>query len=86
VELSIVGPGNASTGTLSVSDATFAREYNEALVHQVVTSYLAGARQGTRAQKNRPMSAAAARSPGVRRAPAALARARSARRSGAAVA
>jgi large subunit ribosomal protein L4 len=53
VELSIVGPGNASTGTLSVSDATFAREYNEALVHQVVTSYLAGARQGTRAQKNR---------------------------------
>jgi large subunit ribosomal protein L4 len=53
VELSIVGPGNASAGTLSVSDATFAREYNEDLVHQVVTSYLAGARQGTRAQKNR---------------------------------
>lgn len=53
MELSIVGPGNASTGTLSVSDATFAREYNEDLVHQVVTSYLAGARQGTRAQKNR---------------------------------
>jgi large subunit ribosomal protein L4 len=36
-----------------VSDANFAREYNEDLVHQVVTSYLAGARQGTRAQKNR---------------------------------
>ena len=53
MELSIVGPGNASAGTLSVSDATFAREYNEDLVHQVVTSYLAGARQGTRAQKNR---------------------------------
>jgi large subunit ribosomal protein L4 len=53
VELSIVGPGNADAGTLSVSDATFAREYNEDLVHQVVTSYLAGARQGTRAQKNR---------------------------------
>lgn len=53
MELSIVGPGNASAGTLSVSDATFAREYNEDLIHQVVTSYLAGARQGTRAQKNR---------------------------------
>jgi large subunit ribosomal protein L4 len=53
MELNIVGPGNAEAGTLSVSDATFAREYNEDLVHQVVTSYLAGARQGTRAQKNR---------------------------------
>lgn len=53
MELSIVKPGNEAAGTLSVSDATFAREYNEDLVHQVVTSYLAGARQGTRAQKNR---------------------------------
>jgi large subunit ribosomal protein L4 len=53
VELSIVKSGNADAGTLSVSDATFAREYNEDLVHQAVTSYLAGARQGTRAQKNR---------------------------------
>jgi large subunit ribosomal protein L4 len=31
----------------------FGREFNEALVHQVVVAYLAGARQGTRAQKNR---------------------------------
>jgi large subunit ribosomal protein L4 len=53
VELSIVKPGNEAAGTLSVSDANFAREYNEDLVHQVVTSYLAGARQGTRAQKTR---------------------------------
>ena len=53
MELSIVKPGNEAAGTLSVSDANFAREYNEDLVHQVVTSYLAGARQGTRAQKNR---------------------------------
>ena len=53
MELSIVGPGNTSTGSLSVSDATFARDYNEDLVHQVVTSYLAGARQGTKAQKTR---------------------------------
>ena len=53
MELSIVKPGNAEAGTVSVSDAAFAREYNEDLVHQVVTAYMAGARQGTRAQKNR---------------------------------
>ena len=43
----------AGTGTVEVADATFGKEFNEALVHQVVTAYLAGARQGTRAQKNR---------------------------------
>ncbi|MEM6604365.1 MAG: 50S ribosomal protein L4 [Pseudomonadota bacterium] len=53
MDLNIVAPGNQEAGTLSVSDANFAREYNEDLVHQVVTSFLAGARQGTRAQKNR---------------------------------
>jgi len=53
VELSIVKPGNSAAGTVSVSDVAFAREYNEDLVHQVVTAYMAGARQGTRAQKNR---------------------------------
>ena len=53
MELSVIKPGNESAGTVSVSDLAFAREYNEDLVHQVVTAYLAGARQGTRAQKNR---------------------------------
>ncbi|MEK9766634.1 MAG: 50S ribosomal protein L4 [Thalassolituus sp.] len=38
---------------VAVSDATFAREFNEALVHQIVTAYLAGGRQGTKAQKTR---------------------------------
>jgi len=38
---------------LEVSETTFGREFNEALVHQVVVAYAAGARQGTRAQKNR---------------------------------
>ena len=46
-------PGNSEAGKVSVSDDAFAREYNEDLVHQVVTAHLAGARQGTRAQKNR---------------------------------
>jgi large subunit ribosomal protein L4 len=38
---------------IKVSDATFGREFSEPLVHQVVTAYLAGARAGTKAQKNR---------------------------------
>lgn len=38
---------------VELSDVAFGREFNEALVHQVVTAYLAGARQGTRAQKTR---------------------------------
>ncbi|CAM3567044.1 MULTISPECIES: 50S ribosomal protein L4 [Vibrio] len=38
---------------LTVSEATFGREFNEALIHQVVVAYAAGARQGTRAQKTR---------------------------------
>ena len=39
--------------SIDVSDDTFARDYNEALVHQAVTAYLAGGRAGTKAQKNR---------------------------------
>ena len=53
MDLSIVKPGNTAAGKVSVSDVAFAREFNEDLVHQVVTAFLAGARQGTRAQKNR---------------------------------
>ena len=40
-------------GNITVSEELFDREYNEALVHQVVTAYLAGARSGTHAQKTR---------------------------------
>ena len=36
----------ANGGTVEISDVAFGREYNEALVHQVVVAYLAGARQG----------------------------------------
>lgn len=53
MELSVLKPGESEAGKVSVSDNAFAREYNEDLVHQVVTAHLAGARQGTRAQKNR---------------------------------
>jgi len=40
-------------GTVSVSDALFGVDFNEALVHQVVTSYMNGGRSGTKGQKNR---------------------------------
>jgi large subunit ribosomal protein L4 len=43
---------NAAKG-LEVSDATFGREFNEALVHQVVTAYMAAGRAGTKRQKSR---------------------------------
>lgn len=50
-------------GTVEVSDQAFGREFNEALIHQVVTAYLAGARQGTRAQKTRSEVAGGGRKP-----------------------
>lgn len=42
--------GGAQGSEIEVSDATFGRDFNEALVHQVVTAYMAGARAGTKAQ------------------------------------
>jgi len=42
-----------SGGTLSVSDTVFGATYNEGLVHQIVTAYLAGGRAGNAAQKTR---------------------------------
>ena len=38
---------------IAVSDTVFASDYKESLIHQLVTAYLAGARSGTKAQKNR---------------------------------
>ena len=40
-------------GTIELADHTFAADYNEALVHQIVTAYMAGGRSGTKAQKSR---------------------------------
>lgn len=52
MDLNIV-KGGKSSGSLQASDAVFAADFNEPLVHQVVVAYQAGARQGTRGQKNR---------------------------------
>src|SRR5579862_8928833 len=38
---------------IELSDAAFGRDYNEALVHQIVTAYMAAGRAGTKAQKTR---------------------------------
>jgi large subunit ribosomal protein L4 len=54
VDLQVVNSsGQAAESTLSVPDEIFARDFNEALIHQVVVAYLAGARAGTRAHKSR---------------------------------
>ena len=50
-------------GSIEVSEAAFGREFNEPLVHQVVTAFLAGARQGTRAQKSRSEARGGGRKP-----------------------
>jgi large subunit ribosomal protein L4 len=58
MQLTVAGGKN-----IKVSEATFGREFSEALVHQVVTAYLAGARAGTKAQKNRAAVAGGGKKP-----------------------
>ena len=53
MELKIQNGSNEVAGSIEVSDALFAREYNESLIHQLVVSFMANARSGTRAQKAR---------------------------------
>lgn len=53
MDLTISTPDKDTSEIMQVSAKTFSREFNVALVHQVVTAYLAGGRQGTKAQKNR---------------------------------
>src|SRR5438876_7861023 len=53
MDLKLINDTGKPAATLSASDALFAREYNEALIHQVVTAFQANARSGNRAQKSR---------------------------------
>ncbi len=53
MELNLINDQGQATAKVPASDATFGREFNEALVHQLVTAYLANGRSGTRAQKDR---------------------------------
>lgn len=58
-----IATAKGNSGTVEVSDVAFGKEYNQDLVHQAVTAYMAGARQGTRAQKNRAAVAGGGRKP-----------------------
>ncbi len=53
MELPVINAEGRQGSPLQVSDATFGAKFNEALIHQVVVAQQAGARAGTRAQKNR---------------------------------
>jgi len=53
MQLELLNEQGQSTAKVDAPDTIFARDYNEALVHQIVVAYQANARQGTRAQKNR---------------------------------
>lgn len=63
MELKLINDQGESAATLPASDALFGREFNQALVHQVVIAYQANARLGTRAQKGRSDVAKSGRKP-----------------------
>ena len=55
MQLELLDAQGKPTSKVEAADALFARDYNEALVHQVVVAFQANARQGTRAQLDRAM-------------------------------
>ena len=63
MDLKLIDAKGQAASTMAASDALFARDYNEPLIHQVVTAYQANARQGTRAQKGRAQIAKSTRKP-----------------------
>ena len=62
MELAIATP-KGNTGTVEVSELAFGKEFNQDLIHQTVVAFLAGARQGTKAQKNRSAVSGGGRKP-----------------------
>ncbi|NLR74826.1 MULTISPECIES: 50S ribosomal protein L4 [Leeia] len=63
MELKVINDTGAVVGSLTASDALFGRDYNEDLVHQLVTAYRANGRSGNRAQKGRSEVAKSNRKP-----------------------
>lgn len=63
MELNIAAPNGSKGGKVTVSDAAFGREFNQDLIHQVVITYLANARQGTKKQKTRSEVSGGGRKP-----------------------
>ncbi|MDO8412412.1 MAG: 50S ribosomal protein L4 [Gallionellaceae bacterium] len=63
MEIKVINDNGQSTATISASDDLFGREYNEALIHQVVIAYQANARSGNSKQKGRSEIAKSTRKP-----------------------
>lgn len=63
MELKVIESNGQSGASIQASDVVFGREYNEPLIHQLVVSYQANARQGTRAQKGRSEIAKSTKKP-----------------------
>lgn len=63
MELQVLSSAGKAGKNITVSDDAFAREYNEPLIHQVVTAYLAAGRSGTHAQKTRSQVRGGGRKP-----------------------
>ena len=63
MELKLLDAQGASTSNVTAPDTVFGRDYNEALIHQLVTAYQANARSGNRAQKGRSEIAKSTKKP-----------------------
>ena len=63
MELNVINEKGEKQASVAASETLFGRDYNESLVHQVVTAYMANARMGTRAQKGRSDIAKSTRKP-----------------------
>jgi large subunit ribosomal protein L4 len=63
MELKVINDKGQAASSMNASDELFGREYNESLVHQVVTAYQANARSGNRAQKGRSEIAKSTKKP-----------------------
>ncbi len=63
MELKVINDKGQAAASMNASDELFGREYNEALVHQLVIAYQANARSGNRAQKGRSEIAKSTRKP-----------------------
>ena len=53
MDYKITANNGSDSGNISLSESVFGRDFNEDLIHQVVTAYMAGGRSGTKAQKTR---------------------------------
>jgi hypothetical protein len=72
MEIKVIDANGKAAASIAASDDLFGREYNEALIHQIVTAYQANARSGNRKQKGRSEIAKSTRKPWAQRVQAVL--------------